>query len=121
VLLSGIFFAWKVGQIFRVTSTLSADGDQRTYTVLGQVFFATADEFTAAFDFGERVRQVRIDVTHAHLWDITAVAALDKVVMKLRQGGTLVEIIGLNDASATIVDTLALHDKADAGDVLLAH
>jgi SulP family sulfate permease len=120
VLLSGIFFAWKIGQIFRVSSVLSADGRERTYAILGQVFFATAEQFTAAFDFREVVERVRIDVTQAHLWDITAVAALDKVVLKFRRQGASVEILGMNAASATIVDRLALHDKPDPSGVLVA-
>ncbi len=121
VLLSGIFFAWKISQIFRVTSSLSADGHERTYTVYGQVFFATAEDFIAAFDLREVVERVRIDVTHAHLWDITAVGALDKIVLKFRREGAEVEIIGMNEASTTIVDKLALHDKPGADELLVAH
>ena len=79
VLLSGIFFAWKIGQIFGVQSTISADGRSRTYIVTGQVFFASASSFIDAFNFDESLDQVTIDVSHAHFWDISAVAALDKV------------------------------------------
>jgi SulP family sulfate permease len=64
---------------------------------------------------------VRIDVTHAHLWDITAVGALDKVVLRFRREGATVEVIGMNQASATMVDKLALHDKPGADTVVLAH
>jgi SulP family sulfate permease len=67
--------------------TLGADGTERTYRVDGQVFFASAESFTAAFDFTETLRKVTIDVTPAHLWDISAVAALDKVVLKYRRQG----------------------------------
>ncbi len=81
VLLSGIFFAWKIGQIFDVGSSMSDDGRRRTYTVTGQVFYASADQFIDAFDFDEALEQVVIDVSHAHFWDLSAVAALDKVVL----------------------------------------
>ena len=64
---------------------------------------------------------VRIDVSRAHFWDITAVSALDKVVLKFRREGTEVEVIGLNEASATMVDKFAVHDKDGADDVLLGH
>ena len=121
VLLSGIFFAWKISQIFQVASSLSDDGHERTYTVYGQVFFATSEAFIAAFDFREVVERVRIDVTHAHLWDITAVGALDKVVLKFRREGADVEVLGMNEASSTIVDKLALHDKPGTDELLLAH
>jgi sulfate permease, SulP family len=121
VLLSGIFFAWKVGQIVSIHSTASDDGLERTYVVTGQIFFASAETFTSAFDFQEVLERVRIDVSRSHFWDISAVAALDKVVMKFRRDGTEVEIIGLNEASATIVDKLAIHDKADAIDLMPTH
>ncbi|MEX0758273.1 MAG: SulP family inorganic anion transporter, partial [Tistlia sp.] len=121
VLLSGIFFAWKIAQIFRVTSTLSADGTARTYVVEGQVFFASAEAFTASFDFKEVLEKVTIDVGRAHIWDISSVTALDMIVLKFRREGAEVEIVGLNQASETIVDRLALHDKPGALEKLLGH
>ncbi|MFD2646754.1 SulP family inorganic anion transporter [Devosia albogilva] len=121
VLLSGIFFAWKISQIFRVTSELSADGRERTYTVEGQVFFASAEDFTNAFDFREALEKVTIDVTHAHIWDISSVQALDMVVLKFRREGAEVEVVGLNEASETIVDRLGVHDKPGALERLMGH
>ena len=93
----------------------------RTYTVHGQLFFASADAFVREFNFKEVLGKVIIDVTHAHFWDLTAVASLDKVVLKFRREGTEVEILGLNEASATLVDRLGVHDKPDALERLLAH
>jgi SulP family sulfate permease len=121
VLLSGIFFAWKIAQIFRVTSTLSEDGRARSYVVEGQVFFASADDFTAAFDFKEALERVTIDVSRAHIWDISSVAALDMIVLKFRREGAEVDIIGLNQASETIVDWVAIHDKPGAQERLMGH
>ena len=121
VLLSGIFFSWKIAQLFRVTSTVSEDGAIRTYRVEGQLFFASADDFTAGFDFKEALTKVIIDVSAAHIWDISSVAALDMVVLKFRREGAEVEIIGLNQASETIVDRLAIHDKPGALDKLMGH
>src|SRR5690606_37476451 len=112
VLLSALFFAAKVGRLFRVESTLEADSAHRIYRVHGQVFFASADRFTAAFDFKEALDHVTIDVSRSHFWDITAVNALDKVVMKFRREGTTVDIVGMNEASATMVDRYGVHDKA---------
>jgi len=114
VLLSGIFFANKVGRVLRVDSRSEDGGDTRDYTVTGQVFFASAEAFVDGFDFKEVVKQVRIDVSPAHFWDITAVSALDKVVLKFRREGAQVEVLGLNEASATMVDRFGLHDKAGA-------
>ncbi|MDH4019778.1 MAG: SulP family inorganic anion transporter [Xanthomonadales bacterium] len=121
VLFSGIFFAWKISQIFRVTSTLSEDDTARTYLVEGQLFFASAENFTAAFDFKEALEKVIIDVSHAHIWDISSVAALDMVVLKFRREGAETEIIGLNEASETIMGKLAIHDEPGALDRLLGH
>jgi SulP family sulfate permease len=121
VLLSGIFFAWKIAQIFRVTSSLSEDGTARTYVVEGQVFFASVEDFLNAFDFKEVLETVKIDVSRAHIWDISSVSALDTVVLKFRREGADVEIVGLNEASETIVDRLAIHDKPRALDRLIAH
>jgi SulP family sulfate permease len=119
VLLSALFFASKVGQVLRVRSVLA--GDCRTYTVHGQLFFASADAFVAEFDFKEVLAKVIIDVSHTHLWDLTAVSALDKVVLKFRREGTDIKILGMNEASATLMDRLGIHDKPDALERLLAH
>ena len=121
VLLSGLFFAWKIAQIFRVTSTLSEDGRERAYVIEGQIFFASADDFLAAFDFKEALERVVIDVSRAHIWDISSVAALDMAVLKFRRDGATVEIVGLNKASETIVDRLAIHDEPGALEKLMGH
>ena len=121
VLLSGFFFAHKVGQIFRVTSLAEDEGRVRTYNVSGQVFFASAERFINAFDYKEVIDLVKIDVSRSHFWDITAISALDKVVLKFRREGTEVEVIGLNEASATMIDKFATHDKDSADDILAGH
>jgi len=121
VLLSGIFFAWKIAQLFGVRSEITPDGNHRTYIVEGQLFFASSDDFMKAFDFKEAPGKVTIDVSRAHIWDISSVAALDMAVLKFRREGAEVEIIGLNQASETIVDQLAIHDKPGAMDKLMSH
>ncbi|WP_324731881.1 SulP family inorganic anion transporter [Pseudomonas paeninsulae] len=121
VLLAAMFFANKIGHFLYINSAADDDGSQRSYKVVGQVFFSSADKFVAAFDFKEAVDKVSIDLSRAHFWDITAVAALDKVVLKFRREGTDVEVLGLNQASATIVDRFGVHDKPDAVDQLMGH
>ena len=110
VLLSGIFFAGKVRRMFAVERL--ADGDTATYRVTGQIFFASVDRFTRAFQsqVGD-ARHVVIDVSEAHFWDISGVGALDKIVARLRRDKVSVEVIGYNRASRDIVDRFALHDK----------
>jgi len=72
--------------------------------VSGQIFFASAEMFAEQFDLRDTVRNVRIDLTAAHLWDVTAVGAFEEVVTKMRRHGMAVELIGLNEASAILVD-----------------
>lgn len=114
VLLSGIFFAWKIAQLFRVRSEITPSGEHRTYYVEGQLFFASSEDFMSSFDFKEAPEKVTIDVSRAHIWDISSVAALDMAVLKFRREGAEVNIVGLNKASETIVDRLAVHDKPGA-------
>ncbi|MCC5988150.1 MAG: SulP family inorganic anion transporter [Pararhodobacter sp.] len=121
VLLSGIFFAGKIAQLFRVSTDISPDGRVRSYRVEGQLFYGSVEDFMAAFDFKEAPERVIIDVSRAHIWDISSVQALDMAVLKFRRDGAEVEIVGMNEASETIVDRLAIHDKPGAMDKLMAH
>lgn len=104
VMLSGVFFAWKVTRMMDVIVEYDAETDTRVYAVSGQVFFASADIFADRFDLRDEARNVRIDLRAAHLWDVTAVGALEDVVTKMRRHGLAVEVVGLNAASAVLVD-----------------
>ncbi len=110
VLLSGIFFAGKVRRMFSVEREAGIDGTA-TYRVQGEIFFASVDRFTRAFQAEDTAARVVIDVSAAHFWDISGVGALDKIVARLRRDGREVEVIGYNRASADLVDRFALHDK----------
>ncbi len=102
VLLSGVFFTFKVARLLEVRQEAGAEGI--VYRVSGQVFFASSEIFVDAFDYRDADgRAVTIDVSAAHFWDVTAVAALDKVVERLRKHGSAVEVVGLNQASAGMV------------------
>nr|WP_197409252.1 MULTISPECIES: SulP family inorganic anion transporter [Microbulbifer] len=113
VLLASLFFANKVGHFMYVASELDEENSCRTYRVVGQVFFNSADKFVDAFDFKEVVDKVVIDLSRAHFWDVSAVYALDKSVVKFRREGAEVELVGLNEASETIVDRFGVHDKPE--------
>ena len=109
VLLSGIFFAGKVRRMVAVEH--SVEDGVSIYRVTGQVFFASVDRFAAALGSADDRSCVTIDVSGAHFWDISAVAALDKIVGRMRRDGRDVDIIGYNRASADLIDRFALHDK----------
>ncbi|QOY24069.1 SulP family inorganic anion transporter [Xanthomonas citri] len=119
VLLSSLFFARKVGRMLQVQAS-DGDDEVRVYAVRGQVFFASAGQFVASFDFVDTPPKVLIDLSHAHLWDISAVAALDRVVLKLRAHGAAVEVAGVNQASDTLIDTLGTH-RRDGARLQLGH
>ncbi|MCH9698703.1 MAG: SulP family inorganic anion transporter [Gammaproteobacteria bacterium] len=113
VLLASLFFANKISHFMYVSSELDEPGGTRTYHVVGQVFFNSAEKFIAAFDFKEAVEKVVIDLHRAHFWDITSVSALDKAVIKFRREGSEVELIGQNQATSTIIDRFGIHDKPE--------
>jgi SulP family sulfate permease len=110
VLLASLFFANKISHFMYNETSYNEDNTIKTYKFVGQVFFNSADKFYEAFDFKEVLDKVIIDLTRAHFWDISAVNALDKAVIKLRREGAEVEIIGQNEASKTIIDRFGIHD-----------
>ena len=112
--LNGIFFAHKVSQLMAVRESVADDGATRVYAVTGHVFFASAEAFEGKFERKKPQERVRINVRQAHFWVITAVGALDKVVIRLRQAGAFVELIGQNEASAVRIDRFGRHDKEGA-------
>ena len=90
------------------------------YIVHGQVFFNSASKLIANFDFKEGFNRVVIDVHKAHFWDISAAQALSASVAKFRRQGAEVEVIGLNEASETIIDRFGLQEKPEELDRVLA-
>ncbi len=111
VILSAIFFMRKVGKTIEVVEVDTPEEGTLRYRVTGQLFFASADVFAAAFEHHGHPLRVEIDMTEAHLWDLTGVAAVDKVVFRYRRQGAEVEVIGMNTAAQTLVDRVGQHDK----------
>ena len=114
VVLSAIFFSRKIAKVIRVESLLDGATRTRTYTVVGQVFFVSSEEFLASFDTSENLEAVVLDLTHAHLWDATAVAAIDKLVLRFRARGARVTLRGVNEDGAVLLAKLATHDRPGA-------
>ncbi len=114
VLLSCLFFARKIAKLIKVDSVLDEAKKHRTYTVLGQLFFVSTEDFLKNFDFSESLEGVTLDLSHTHLWDGTAVAAIDKIVLSFRKNNIPVSLIGLNAESQSLLEKLAVHDKANA-------
>lgn len=111
VLMAALFFANKISHFMYVEKEKSDAQSTISYRIHGQVFFNSSERFISQFDFKEAADKVIIDLEKAHFWDISAVAALDKVVIKFRREGTEVEIKGLNGASQTIIDRFGVYDN----------
>jgi SulP family sulfate permease len=113
VLFASLFFANKISHFMYCNISYNEDKSSKTYQFVGQVFFNSADKFYETIDFKELLEKVTIDVSRAHFWDISAVFALDKSVIKLKKEGKIVEIIGQNEATKTIIDRFGIHDKPE--------
>ena len=105
VLLSALFLVNKLESEVKVQSKRVQD--TRRYQITGQIFFSSSDKFFQFFNFKENLQQVQIDLTHAHIWDLTSVNMLNTVVQKFEARGIQVELIGLNEASDTLIDKLS--------------
>ena len=110
IVMSTVFFSRKVAKLVFVEKVLRDDGAHRVYKVSGQIFFLSRDEFSASFNFVEPVEQVTIDLSQAQLWDQGAVEVLDKTVQKFRRKGVEVTVVGLNEATATLLNRLATEE-----------
>ena len=110
IIMSAIFFAAKISKV-KITSLSSGQSSKKIYRVSGQLFFASVTEFVESFDYKENVKEVDLDLTNAHLWDDSAVGAIDKVVIKYHQNGVKVNLIGVNTESNKLLEKVAVHNK----------
>lgn len=107
VLLSGVFFSFKVARMLQVTYEEDGATGGRTWYVQGHVFFASADALVEQFDvLAVAGKPVRIDVGGARFWDITAIGALDKVVERLQQHGCTVQVLGMDGSSQRLLQRM---------------
>ncbi|GAA5417136.1 bicarbonate transporter BicA [Paraliobacillus ryukyuensis] len=113
VVLSAIFFAAKISKIY-VQGIMVEGGNKKVYKITGQLFFASVTEFTKQFDYKENVDHIELDFGQTHLWDDSAVGAIDKVILKYQEEGKKVSVIGLNDESHALVEKRATYHKPAA-------
>jgi SulP family sulfate permease len=113
IILSAIFFAAKISKVH--VNSMKAEGSRKKiYRVKGQLFFASVTDLVSAFDFKEDVDSIELDLSDTHLWDDSAVGAIDKIVLKYQENQTTVHVIGLNEDSSTLVKKRAVYDKPEA-------
>jgi SulP family sulfate permease len=104
ILLSAIFFVSKISQV-EVKSSL--EKDTRIYKVRGELFFASVTELIKKFDYKEDVEFVEVNLSKSHLWDDSAVAAIDKIVYKFEENGKKILVTGMNQESSELAEKLA--------------
>ena len=103
VLLSALFFINKLERTIHVYTYLNTV-NSRSYIISGQIFFSSTEKFYQFFDFKEKLEHVELDLTHAHIWDVTSVNMLNNVIQKFKVQNIDVTVIGLNEASSTLID-----------------
>src|SRR3546814_14121128 len=96
--------------MFAVERSMVEDGGAVLYRVSGEIFFASVDLFTSAFD-ADAGRPVIIDVSAAHFWDISGLGALNIIISRLQRACSYGAVIGYNTASADAVDSFAIPAK----------
>ncbi|MDX8047430.1 SulP family inorganic anion transporter [Gracilibacillus sp. S3-1-1] len=111
VLLSAIFFAAKISKV-DVTEKVEVKDKKKVYKVEGQIFFASVNDLVAKFDFTEQLEEVEIDLTMAHLWDDSAIGALDKIESKFEQNNVKVTYKGMNPESNQLKNKIGGLSKA---------
>ncbi|WP_405421721.1 SulP family inorganic anion transporter [Streptomyces erythrochromogenes] len=97
-----VIFAKRVAHLAEVTPVTTPDGSSVVYSVTGELFFASSNDLVGQFNYATDPDKVVIDLSAAHIWDASSVAALDAIETKYAQRGKTVEIIGLNDPSADL-------------------
>ncbi|RDV08060.1 SulP family inorganic anion transporter [Arthrobacter sp. RT-1] len=109
VLVAMVLFARRVAHFVTVERTIKDIEGQETatYTVNGELFFASSNDLFTQFEYALDPQHVVIDMHASHLWDASTIAALDAITEKYRHHGKEVRIIGLNDASMLMRERLA--------------
>ncbi|NQF12847.1 SulP family inorganic anion transporter [Brevibacillus sp. HB1.3] len=110
VILSAVIFGWRMARLH--ATSYESDMGEKVYTVSGQLFFGTMTHFVDQFSFQDDPQQIIIDFSRSHVWDLSAVTAISKVVEKYRQLDKLVVITGLNDESKRLIDRVGISTPA---------
>ena len=105
VALAGILFSRKVAKVIQV-DVEDIGPDSRRYVVTGQLFFVSKVYFLQGFDVHEHPANITIDMSRAHIWDQSGVGALNQLIRKLRQGGSEVQVEGLNEESLNLFERI---------------
>ena len=114
VALAGILFSRKVAKVIRVEA-VDVTPNLRRYVVTGQLFFVSKIYFMQGFDVHDHPSQITIDMSGAHIWDQSGVGALNQLIRKLQQGGSQVEVVGLNKESLDLFERIGSQPEGAHG------
>lgn len=100
VVVAMVMFARRVAHMAEVVPVMDlAEEQTRIYKVNGELFFASSNDLVFQFDYANDPANVVIDLSDAHIWDPSTVAALDSIETKYASKGKTVTIVGMNRAS----------------------
>ena len=94
VVVAAVLFARRVAHFVTVDRTVA--DDTAHYTVTGELFFVSSNDLTTLFAYAEDPARVVIDMSRAHIWDASSVAALDAITTKYAHRGIAVELVGVD-------------------------
>lgn len=87
VIVSALVFAWESARSVYVEVTQESE-DSKTYTLHGQLFFASISHFKELFDPKTDPKDVIIDFRYSRVWDHSALEAIDALSERYARSGT---------------------------------
>ena len=104
VIFSALFFATKISKV-EVTS--EKFGKTNRLSFKGQIFFVSIDSMMDQISFNIENSIIELNFNNAHLWDDSAVDAIDTMVRKFEEKNNIVHVEKLNSDSRKIVSELS--------------
>jgi SulP family sulfate permease len=108
VVCAALVFARRVAHVVTVEREPVDDRTVR-YRVRGALFFASSNDLVTRFSYADDPERVIVDLSGAHVFDASTVAALDAVEQRYARHGTAVEVAGLNTGSVALHGRLSGH------------
>ncbi|MDK9861240.1 SulP family inorganic anion transporter [Staphylococcus equorum] len=104
VVFSALFFATKISKINVILEEYS---NVNYLYFKGQIFFVSIDSMMEQINFNVENKTIELDFNDAHLWDDSAVDAIDTIVRKFEEKNNVVHVEKLNSDSRKIVSELS--------------
>ena len=108
VVAAALVFARRAAHVVTVDRELVDEHTVR-YRVRGALFFASSNDLVTRFSYAQDPEHVIVDLSGAHVFDASTVAALDGVEQRYAQHGSTVRVENLNTGSVAIHGRLSGH------------